>query len=226
MNPKTSRSCVVALFGASAFAWASSAQAAPIKSIFIDVNRSNPAPLEYVYDANSGQGQLSITLNSFTLLVTRDEGGVDVPEFYMGSSFRLTASTFLDNSVPPLAAGEFGSIEFELFDGSNNLLLAGSQVGGRGLSYTEAVIPDVMFINGGAVEITGGIFNTDFASPANVFGIGIGIAPGTGTFGQLDTDHTGAVKLSLYPIPEPASLLMWTLLAGYWGSRRVVANRS
>ena len=226
MKPKTSRSYVIALLGVSGLGWASSANAMPIKSIFIDVSRSNPTPLEYAYDGNSGQGELTITLDSFTVLVTRDDNGVDVPEFYEGSSFQLTATTFADNSTPPLAAGEFSSVSFVLTNETNDVLLAGTQIGGPGLLYTEAVIPDVMFISGGAVEITGGIFDADFAGPASVFGIGIGIAPGTSTFGQLDTGHTGAVKLSLYPVPEPASLLMWTVLAGYWGRRRVVANRS
>lgn len=226
MNPKTSKLYVIAVLCVGAPGWAASADAAPIKSIFIDVNRANPTPLEYAFDDNSGQGELTIDLNSFTLLVTRNDNGVDVPEFYVGSSFHLTATTVSDHSAPPLAAGEFSSISFELTDAGNNVLLSGVQVGGAGLLYTEAVIPDIMFINGGEVGITGGIFDADFAGPASLFGIGIGIAPGTGTFGQLDTSHTGAVKLSLYPIPEPASLLTWTLIAGYWGRRRIVANKS
>ena len=226
MKPKTSRLYVIAVLGVGALGWIGSVDAAPIKSIFIDVNRANPTPLEYAYDVDLGQGELTISLNSFTLLVTRDDNGVDVPEFYVGSSFLLTANTVSDNSAPPLAAGEFSSVDFELTDANDNVLLSGAQVGGKGLSYTEAVIPDIMFISGGEVGITGGILEPDFAGPASLFGIGIGIAPGTGTFGQLDTTHTGAVKLSLYPVPEPASLLTWTLLAGFWGRRRIVANKS
>jgi len=225
MKRRTDRSASVCLLTACVLGLCSSAGAAPIKSIFIDVTRANPTPLEFAYDGGTGQGELTITLDSFTLLVTRNEGGVDVPEFHIGSSFQMTATAFADHSSPPLAAGEFSSIEFELIDAENNLLLAGSQVGGTGLSYSEAVIPDLMFINGGEVEITGGVFDTDFAGPAHLFGIGIGIAPGTDSFGRLDTSHTGAVKLNLYPIPEPASLLIWTLLAGCWGRRRVVAKR-
>ena len=189
MIPKTSRSCAAALLGMGVLGWASSTSAAPIKSIFIDVSRANQTPLEYTFDGDTGQGELTVTLDSFTLLVTRDDGGVDVPEFYFGTSFRLTADTFSDSSSPPLAAGEFSSIDFELTDAENNILLAGTQVGGEGLSYTEAVIPDVMFINGGAVEITGGIFDTDFAGPARIFGIGLGIACGHRIISACSSDH-------------------------------------
>jgi len=225
MSLKTSRPYGAGLLALGVLGWASAVTAAPIKSIFIDVSRSNPTPLQFAYDGDTGQGELTITLNSFNLLVTRDDSGVDRAEFHVGSSFRMTAATFADNSSPPLAAGEFSSIDFELTDAESNVLLAGSQIGGIGLAYTEALIPNIMFINGGEIEITGGIFDADFAGPARLFGIGLGIAPGTGTFGRLDTSHTGAVKLNLYPIPEPASALVWTLLAGWWGRRRVVANR-
>ncbi len=206
---RRSRGWVCALLSVLAAFSATQVNAEPITTIFInDVNAGSPS---LQYDPSGGDdssGLLSIEIDSLTIIVERLIGGVNVPEFIEEASFTFTAQGFTDASQAPLAAGEFSTLDFELRGGGGELLLAGSQNGGAGLLYGESLTPETMFLNGGEMDITGGTFAADFDIQARLFGLGLFVTPDPSTFASLDVEHAGSVQLNLFPIPEPATLVL------------------
>ncbi len=205
-----------------------SVRAEPITTVFIDYVGSPAArPLSYQFDGVSDEGVLSIEIESFTLLVERLIGGETVPEFIVDASFSLTAQVLTDVSAPPLAAGEFASVQFEIYDGDGVLLLSGNTTSDANVVYAEAGLQDIMLIAGGLIPITGGSLADDFNVAATLGGLGFSIQPGTDSFDRLDVDHNGAVKLNINPIPEPASAVFWSLaLVGLRGVRARLQRKS
>lgn len=195
-----------------------SLRAEPIKSIFIDQVSTTPAPLTY-----DGAGSLTVDIDSFTVLITREIGGVDVSETIAGASFTLSATGLSDSSSAPLASGVFSAVVFDLIAQDGELLLRGQQLSSADLLYSEALVPDVMFINSGPINIVGGSLAGEFLPQAQVFGIGLQIDPSTAGFDALDTDHNGSVILNLFPVPEPSSMLL--LAAGFGCLRRFRGSR-
>lgn len=204
------------------FALASVATADPINSIFIDYSGTPAAPpLKYDFQGPPNGGELSVFIPSFTLEVQRTVGGVSVPEFISNASFSMTADLLTDVSSPPTATGVFASLNFFLHDAAHNLLLSGSNTSTAGLIYHETPVPNVMLLASSQIPVTGGSLASDFNIAAIVQGLGFLIDPGTGTFGALNVDHGGGVKISLNPVPEPASAVLWGLaLASLCGGRR------
>ncbi len=199
---------------------ATTARSEPIETILVDyVGIPGPPPLAYDYDEIAQEGTLSVAIDSLTILVERSVGGETVPEFISGVSFTLTAEVLTDLSSPPLAAGMFASVQFELSAGETTLL-AGSNLVNAELIYAETAIRDVMLIAGGDVPITGGALAADFDVAATLAGLGFLIQPSTDDFDSLDVDHSGAIKVNINPIPEPASGLLFVLVAGLCGRRR------
>lgn len=201
--------CVMAFL-----AVAGTLQAEPITSIFI----ANDAPDALIFDATDGS--LTIGADSINVLVDR-EGNMN--EFFDDASLVLTATSLTDQSSGSQAAGSFDSVSFELRDSSDSVLLSGERVSGSNLLYAEAGTLDTMLFSGGFVTITGGSLAADFDVAADLFGFGFNISPGTDTFDALDTDHSGSVKISLLPVPEPTTMLLVAGCAGIVLGRR---NRS
>ncbi len=197
--------CVVAFLVATV-----AVRAEPIRSIFIEFDQTDS--LVFDYDGNTSDGTLTIGIDSFNVLVERDDP-VQPNEFFNDASFELTATSLSDQSNGSRAAGVFDSVSFTLRDSVGDVLLSGERASGSGLIYGEAVTLDTMLFSGGFVTITGGTLAGDFDIAADLFGFGSRISPGTDTFDLLNTDHGGSVSFSLLPVPEPATALMLTGLA-------------
>lgn len=169
------------------------------------VGLPGPPPLAYDFDSATQEGTLTVAIDSLTVLIERSvSGGGTVPEFIPDASFTLTAEMLTDTSQPPRAAGTFASVQFELSAGGTTLL-SGSNVINADLVYAETAIRDVMLLASDQIAITGGTLAGDFDAAATLAGLAFLIQPSTDDFDSLNVDHTGAVKLNLNPIPEPAS---------------------
>ncbi len=215
-NPR--RGFAAAIGVMAVMAVATVAQAEPITSIFIGFD----SPNALIFDATDDS--LTISIDSFNVLVERDSA-MTPNEFFDGASFELTATGLTDQSSGSDAAGTFDSVSFTLLDAADNVLLSGEQTSGSDLLYTEADTLDTVLFSGGNVAITGGSLAGDFDVAADLFGFGFRVIPGTDTFDVLDTDHNGAVKFSLLPVPEPSTALMVLGLMGVGLRRRSRLNR-
>jgi PEP-CTERM motif len=202
-----------------------SASAEPIQSIFVNsVDLTSWDPLSYDYDDDTGEGTLSVTIDSFTVLVERLVAGETVPEFIEGASFTLTASILTDTSSAPLASGVFSALSFVLNDAGKNVLLSGETDLGANLIYTESSFNNAMLLVSNEIPITGGLLQPDFDESAVINGLVHSISPTTDTIDALDVDHSGSLLLSLNAVPEPGSAMLLGGLAGVMLWRRRVVR--
>ena len=149
----------------------------------------------------AGDGVLSI-LDDADIVV---ENTLGQQTTYTQGEFGLSSSLQVDTSSGGIASGSFAGGYLSFADSDDNVLLMGNI-----LCLDLSEVFDGLLAAKGAVEITGGMLESDFAFPyGDIVQITFGVRPSS--ISDFSADFTASSTVVVMPVPEPATICMLSL---------------